>query len=121
MRDDPGADPRPLLYGARLAAVERQPLTGLHRGLVTPAPERHVQTRLGQFAQLAEALGAEGEADAQRHRHLEVRGHLADLVQNHEPAMLEFVQGLLIQHHQITFRRQASQVNLILLCPLGNG
>ncbi|MNJ56223.1 hypothetical protein D3C77_517570 [compost metagenome] len=119
MGDDARPHARPLLYGAGLAAIEGQPLTGLHGGLVPPAPERHIQTRLGEFAQLAEALGAKTKADAQRHRHLQIRGHLADLIQDNEPALLQFVQRFLIQHHQITLGGQSSQIDSILLRPFG--
>ncbi|MNW52516.1 hypothetical protein D3C74_300390 [compost metagenome] len=117
MRDDAGADARPLLYGAGFAAIEGQPLTGLHGGLVSPAAERHIQAGLGEFAQLAEALGTKCEADAERNRHLQVRGHFADLVQDHEPALLQFVQRFLIQDHQISLGGQPPQVHAVLFGP----
>ncbi|MNI55421.1 hypothetical protein D3C73_1103720 [compost metagenome] len=53
MGNDPRPDSRPLLRRITLAAIEGQALACLYCGLVSAAPQRHVQTGLGQRPQLA--------------------------------------------------------------------
>ncbi|MNV35798.1 hypothetical protein D3C71_1272590 [compost metagenome] len=120
MRDDPCPHPGPLLGGIRLAAIEGQPLACLDGGLVTASAERHIKARLGQSAELAGGLGAEGKADAKRHRHLQIGRHFPDFVQNDEPALLQRLQAAVVQKHQIPLRRQAAQVYIELSRPVGN-